>query len=75
MEELTVDIDNPKCTVCGKPATHAVRDIQEIEPEKGWCKFRVHDNPIRFGCQDHPQISKTYYLNKDSPAGVSVRYK
>lgn len=48
------------CDVCGKPATHLVRDVLEKpNTEKVYREF-APSTQVRAGCDDHPVTSKTY---------------
>lgn len=50
---------NYKCDECGKPATHAARDVVKAENWRTRC-YDFIAGPPKFGCDEHPVESLTH---------------
>lgn len=58
---------NHICDQCGKPATHAARDMIEVAPISEFRKFEPYGE-VKYGCDDHSVKSHTYNIgDQDYP--------
>lgn len=50
------------CEICGKIATNKVCDVEEILPEGGYRRYKVHS--IHYFCSDHIRNNIEYKIGE-----------